>query len=133
MILKLSNNRVLQKWQILFVAALLLVQGSAAVLAAEHAAAGNSKYLCGNGSIPAEAVANIKALLALQGELDEEESTACEICSSVAVGNFSLSGVKQRPSLLTQVLHPFTINAANTAKITIGAPLGLRAPPNSTL
>lgn len=117
----------------LFVAALLFVQGSAAVLAAEHAASGNSKYLCGDGYIPAEAIANIKALLALQGDLDDDSSAACEICASVAVENLSPNGLTQSPSLPSHIVHPFVVKVANTEKFTIGAPLGLRAPPNSTL
>lgn len=112
--------------------ALLFVQSTGAVLASQHAASGNSKYLCGNGYIPAEAIANIKALLAAQGEPDGEENTACEICGSVAAGTFQYAFKTALGCFSVQSNKIVAKTPSAVAKSRMGAPLGLRAPPFST-
>lgn len=131
MTLSLFNKRILRAWQTLFVSALLFVQSSGAVLASTHAASENSRYLCGNGYIPPEAIANIKALLALQGDFDEDASTACDIsCGVVTADTYRvpLEGTFSTASTTAPAAPEFLGRIASTY---CGAPVGLRAPPHT--
>ncbi len=122
---------LLKSLQTFLVAVFLLVQGQALVKASEHVASGGLDYLCGDGRLPAEAVANIKYLLALQGEDVDGTVSDCELCFNFAfteadVDEFTLA-------IDIEVSNDGAVSASDGPYYSYRTyvPVGLRAPPLS--
>jgi len=130
MISRLVHKPCLKVLQAFIVTIFLFVQGYGAAMASSHAASGN---WCGDGALPVEVAANIKKLLAMQGEFDEEASLNCELCTSMAVAN-EVGDSQGCANLSLQLVDrlPYT-DSHDWLAAPIGAPVGLRAPPYSTL
>lgn len=126
---RLTSNMFLKTVQYMLIALVVFVQGQAAVKATEHAASGGLGYLCGESRLPPAAVANIKYLLALQGEEVDGTAADCEFC-------FNFAATETDTSYLN--LPIFVAVSGNGAIIeatgpdyrsSVFVPVGLRAPP----
>ena len=126
-----AHNTAFRPMQYLLLALMLFVQGQAAVKATEHAASGGYGIYCGDGTIPAEAAANLKYLLALQGESADGTAIDCELC-------FNFTATENRgldltcAELISIAATGMVPNAAALALADqVNVPVGLRAPPVS--
>ncbi len=126
---KLAHNKALRTLHIFVAALFLFVQGQAVAMASTHAASSGGLYYCGNGNRPVEAIANIKYLLALQGETDESDTQDCELCFSFGITETGDSSLSVSRLLIATNCGTILDKGANHGLAFALVPVGLRAPP----
>jgi len=129
MILGIAKPRSLKTLQALLLVVFLFVQGSTAVLAAEHAIGGGSRFMCGQGNLPLEALVNIRKLLALQGDTDDDESVNCNVCCNLILIEPDEPRVGYLVHLVVETAPKRQTPSVPILPLQTGAAVGLRAPP----